>query len=275
MKLSKRLEAIVEMAPGCALGEGWAKEAGRAGDAEVAEELGRPGAMAAPPRLDTPGSMCVADVGTDHGYVPIRLLQLKKAERAIAMDVRKGPLERAREHIAQFGLEERIETRLSDGLAGLRPGEADTVVIAGMGGELMLRILREGGHVRDGIRHWILSPQSELKLFRHGLEDLGLSIVREAMVEEDGKYYTVMAVEPGAMHYGDEFRYRYGDCLIRQDSPVLREFLGREAALCREILRQLERQDTPGARARLSEIQGKLLEIEEAYHAMQGNHDTP
>ena len=104
------------------------------------------------------GGEAAADVGTDHGFVPIRLIEEGAADRVIAMDVRKGPLERAKEHVIQFGMEAQIETRLSDGLEKLMPGEAKTVIIAGMGGELMLRILREGSHVRKEIRHWILSP---------------------------------------------------------------------------------------------------------------------
>lgn len=235
MKLSRRLETIAAMAPSCG---------------------------------------CVADVGTDHGFVPIRLLELLKAERAIAMDVRRGPLKRAEEHISQFGLNGRIETRLSDGLLKLEPGEADVVIIAGMGGELMLRILRDGGHVRDTVGCFILSPQSELSLFRHGLEELGLAIVEETMVEEDGKYYTVMAVKPGTMHYEQEYRYRYGDCLIRQGSGVLAEFLDREKEQYQAILAQLAGQSGEGAKARYLELEKELHEIEEACHAMQGTDRT-
>lgn len=235
MKLSRRLETIVSMVPQCT---------------------------------------AAADVGTDHGFVPIRLIELKKADRVIAMDVRSGPLMRAREHILQRGMEDRIETRLSDGLEKLLPGEAETVIIAGMGGELMLRILQAGDHVRGHVRRFILSPQSELSFFRHGLEALGLAIVEETMVEEDGKYYTVMVAEQGTMHYGEEYRYRYGDCLIRHNSPELKGFLKREAVQCREILKQLAAQDGEGAKTRSQELEETLHEIEEACHAMQGIDET-
>ena len=102
----------------------------------------------------TPGHR-IADVGTDHGYVPIYLVKNGLCPSACAMDVNKGPLARAAEHIGQEGLSDKIATRLSDGLAGLAPDETDTVVIAGMGGELILRIVPdsekrpgifEGGH---------------------------------------------------------------------------------------------------------------------------------
>ena len=97
----------------------------------------------------TPGG-CLVDVGTDHGYVPIALLEQKKISSAIAMDVNRGPLERAREHIAQYNMGDYIETRLSDGLHALQAGEGDSLLIAGMGGGLTVRILSEGEPLLSG-----------------------------------------------------------------------------------------------------------------------------
>ena len=134
----------------------------------------------------------VADVGTDHGFVPIRLVESGKVKHVVAMDVRKGPLAGASEHVREYRMEDQIETRLSDGLEKLKPGEADTVIIAGMGGELMLRILKDGAHMQGSLKHYVLSPQSELSTFRHGLEELGLSIEQEQMLLDEGKYYVVI-----------------------------------------------------------------------------------
>lgn len=94
-----------------------------------------------------PEAACLADIGTDHGYLPIRLVQKGRVRRAIAMDVNAGPLDRASGHIEECGLGERIATRLSDGLTELGPGEADVVLIAGMGGPLTVRILERGKDV--------------------------------------------------------------------------------------------------------------------------------
>lgn len=211
----------------------------------------------------------VADVGTDHGYVPIWLVEHGIADHAIALDVRKGPLMRAREHIKQHKLENRIETRLGDGLLELRTGEADTVVISGMGGELMLRILRDGSHVWDSVSRFILSPQSELEIFRRGLKSMGFAIEEENMLREDGKYYTVMVAVRGSMHYEEEFRYRYGDCLIRGRSPVLRESLDRERQKLLQIKERLALQNTEGAKDRRREVEEELRQVKEAYDAMQ------
>lgn len=225
-------------------------------------------------RLETvascvPRGSRVADIGTDHGYVPIWLVEQGIADHAIAMDVRKGPLMRAQEHIVQHKLEGRIETRLSDGLLELRPGEADTVVIAGMGGELMLRILRDGAHVWDSVARFVLSPQSELEVFRRGLESMGFAIEEEIMLREEGKYYTVIVAVRGSMHYGEGFRYRYGDCLIRKKSPVLLEYLEQERQKLLIIRERLAAQDSEGARERSLEVEAELCRIKEAYDAMQ------
>ena len=104
----------------------------------------------------------VADVGTDHGYIPIYLVKNELAVSAIAMDVRSGPLSRAAEHVAEYGLSDRIELRLSDGLDALGAGEADTVVISGLGGPLMMDILERGRQTAETVNCFVLSPQSDI-----------------------------------------------------------------------------------------------------------------
>ena len=136
----------------------------------------------------------LADVGTDHGYIPVYLVGCKRAERAIALDVNPGPLQRAKEHIRQYGMEGQVEARLSDGLAALATGEADQIVIAGMGGGLMMRILSEGQEVAREAKRLVLQPQSEIAAFRGFLWRNGYRIEAEEMVYEDGKYYPMMAV---------------------------------------------------------------------------------
>ena len=124
----------------------------------------------------------LADVGTDHAYVPIYLAEKKLISRAIAMDVVDGPLQRARENIAAHRLETVIETRKSDGLEALKPGEADTVVIAGMGGLLICRILVQGREAAATVREWVLEPQSDTDKVRQYLLDHAYTIRDEHMV---------------------------------------------------------------------------------------------
>lgn len=211
----------------------------------------------------------IADVGTDHGYIPIELVKRGLCPSAVAMDIGKGPLERAREHIREQGLEEKIEARLSDGLSALKPGEADTVVIAGMGGELVIHILEAGRHMWESVKEFVLSPQSELDKVRKYLEENGFAIQKEAMVVDEGKYYTVMLVKRGVMQYGSQAEYRYGRLLIQGKDPVLSAFLKKESERLRGILTGLEGQDTEGAAAARIDLKEQLSWIQEAYMQME------
>ena len=141
-------------------------------------------------------SKCVADVGCDHGFVSIELINRKIAENVIAMDIRQGPLMRAQEHIMQTRLSDKIQTRLSDGVAALKPGEADSLIIAGMGGNLVIHILENGKETVKDMKQCILQPQSEIQKVRKYLRENDFKIIEEKMVFEDGKYYPMMKAVP-------------------------------------------------------------------------------
>ena len=141
----------------------------------------------------TPGTV-ITDVGCDHGFVSVYLVQKGLSPRVIAMDVRSGPLERAREHIREYGLQDRIETRLSDGLHGLKTREANGMICAGMGGPLMEKILTEGREQAKEFRELILQPQSEIPHFRTFLMEEGYLLMDENIIYEEGKYYFMMKV---------------------------------------------------------------------------------
>ena len=197
----------------------------------------------------------VADIGTDHGYVPIYLVESGIASKVIALDVNQGSLNRARMHIVGHGLGDRIETRLSDGLARIRPGEVDTVIASGMGGPLTIRILQEGKEVADQLNALILQPQSEICRVRRFLTENGYRIEQEDMVLEDGKYYPVMRVVHGTKEPYEEWEYLYGKRLLEARHPVLLEFLKRELRIKESILEQLAgRSGSESARERAEEI---------------------
>lgn len=210
----------------------------------------------------------VADIGTDHGYVPITLAEEGKVSSALAMDVRPGPLERAQTHIRRHGLEKIIETRLSDGVRELKDGEADTVIIAGMGGELVIHIMEDGKRLWQQIEHWILSPQSELDKVRDYLAANGFSIQREEMLQEEGKYYVVMDVVRGEMEVLKPWESLYGPCLIRNRHPVLKGFLDKEEQLLGRIAMGLEGQEGESAKKRAEELKTQLTWIKEAKYEL-------
>jgi len=140
---------------------------------------------------------CLADVGCDHGYLSIWLLREGICERAICMDLRPGPLSKAKENLSFFHMDERGETRLSDGVKELAPGEADAVVIAGMGGELMCKILSDKPEAFSDVKQLILQPQSDIPSVRKKLHDMKYHIVTEDRLVEDGKLYHVFRAVPG------------------------------------------------------------------------------
>ena len=182
----------------------------------------------------------LADVGTDHGYIPIYLVQGKKIHRAIAMDINEGPLQRAKEHIALYGLKDYIEARLSDGVEKLKPGEADSILIAGMGGGLVMHILEEGKEVCRQAKELILQPQSELERVRNYLWSNGYVILEENMVLEDEKFYPMMRVvyqnQTDIESAKNPLFCRYGKCLLQEKHTVLKEYLEREKKLYTGIL---------------------------------------
>ncbi len=204
-------------------------------------------------RLVTPGNR-LADVGTDHGYIPIYLIKEKKIPHGIAMDINKGPLERAKEHIQAEGLQEQIETRLSDGLEKLKPGEADTAVIAGMGGALTIRILDKDRETVSSLKELILQPQSELFAVRRFLAQKGFRIEEEDLVLEEGKYYPMMRVAPGVMELAGELEEYYGPVLLKKKHPCLRQYLLWERQVKEDILQQLKEAGGEGAKSRRQEV---------------------
>lgn len=143
-----------------------------------------------------PGA-ALADVGTDHGYLPVWLALEGRVSSAIASDLRPGPLSRARETARAYHAS--VDCRLCDGLAAIAPEEADTIVIAGMGGENIAAILAAAPWTADGRHTLLLQPQSRPEVLRSFLEDHGFTIVREALVRDRGRLYPVMEVTAGEM----------------------------------------------------------------------------
>lgn len=215
----------------------------------------------------TPGNT-VADVGCDHGFLSIYLVQNHVSPRVLAMDVRSGPLLAAITHVQEYGLTEYISTRLSDGIREMKAGECDTLVIAGMGGRLMTRILSEDSEKTGSFHEMILQPQSEIPQFRKFLRESGYAIVDENMICEDGKYYPMMKVLPGGCVPGREEANpvydSYGKLLLERKHPVLREFL----LFRKKQLQQIEEAliQTPGDKAmkRLQDIRQELELVKEA-----------
>lgn len=213
----------------------------------------------------------VADIGTDHGYVPIFLIKEGKCKNALAMDINAGPLERAVEHIRQEGLSQQITTRLSDGMKELQKNEADTVVIAGMGGDLICRILKAREDLlkgEDGLE-LILQPQSEWFKVRHTLHEYGYCIEKEWFLKEEGKYYVIMRARPGQQSFDKEYQYAYGAFLEEACTPVYKEYLMKEIekreGIAGTLLRQMKNSEKnlSGKSQRVDELNMEISLLKE------------
>lgn len=238
----------------------------------------------------------VCDVGTDHAHVPIYLIQSGRVPSAIGMDVRQGPLDIAAENLEMTGLTDKVQLRLSDGLEKYEIGEADTCIIAGMGGMLMAGILDAEPEKARSYQELILEPQSEYRALRESLLRNGLGIVYETAVLEEGKSYPVIKAVPGAEsvhpdwdryvadvnamtdadceiyrinrlttmillrdeHFRRAAETEYGPCLIRDFDPVLHRYLTVMLRKNLEAMQSLQNAaaDNEDAQTRLREIGG-------------------
>ena len=201
-----------------------------------------------------------ADIGCDHGFTAIRLVEDGKAEHAICSDIGSGPLQRAAAHIREQGLADRIECREGDGLSTVAPEEADCIIIAGMGGKLMRRILLDGVSVLSGAEQLILSPHTDIPEVRRTLQELHFRIDAERMVLDLGKYYTVIRAVPGEMQLSPE-EAEYGPCLLRDRSDVFLSWLSYEIGLQQEVLSNLRDSDSQSADKVRRERKRKLQEL--------------
>lgn len=134
----------------------------------------------------------LADIGTDHGYLPIYLVKQGRIRRAVAADINVGPLQRAAMHVRKYEAEDQVQTRISDGLEVIFPHEADDIVIAGMGGELIAKIIDKAPWLRDPDKHLILQPMTAALELRRYLRQTGFSVKEEIAAIDDGKVYSAM-----------------------------------------------------------------------------------
>lgn len=200
----------------------------------------------------------VADVGTDHGYIPIHLLESGKNPKAFAMDINEGPLLRAKEHIAAHGLTDKIEARQSDGVKALAIGECQGVIVAGMGGALAVKILMEGEAIFRNLKVFVLQPQSELEKVRQYLVENNYHIIAEDMVLEDGKYYPMMKVVNGKSMEYSLSELRYGKQLLKKQHPILKMFLEKEIKNKETILKNLEQECGAHIENRIQELKKEI-----------------
>ncbi|SFE29283.1 tRNA (adenine(22)-N(1))-methyltransferase [Alteribacillus iranensis] len=212
---------------------------------------------------EVPAASRLADIGTDHGYLPMYLMKQGKINWALASDVNAGPLESAKKNIKSENLEDYIETRLGHGLSVIDEADhIDTIVIAGMGGSLICEILNSGKEQLENVEQLILQPNIHASVIRRWMIDHKWELVQEHILEEDERIYEILVAKPGE---GDrpyqnvsartEASILFGPFLIQKRSPAFMKKWKREKEIWQRILQELEKastdQDTEKKRAEL------------------------
>jgi tRNA (adenine22-N1)-methyltransferase len=204
----------------------------------------------------------VADIGTDHGYLPVYLVVNKICPQAIATDRVSGPLSSA-QHLAELlYLNKRIDFRLGEGLEVLRPGEAATICLAGMGGCAICAIMQDSLEVAAKTKRFVLQPQRNAAKLRYYLSQNDWRIVAEDLVFDSGFYYQMMAVEPGSMDLSPQ-EAEFGPLLVAQKHPLLRSYLKNCLEDNFKVVAKLKHRSQAAVQARLEELQQQRKVIEE------------
>ena len=210
-----------------------------------------------------PQGAVLLDVGSDHAYLPIDLVEKGKIERAIAGEVVEGPYQSAVKNVEAHGLKEKIQVRLANGLAAFEEADQVSVItIAGMGGRLIATILQEGLGKLANVERLILQPNNREDDLRIWLQENGFQIVAERILEEAGKFYEILVVEAGQMKLSAS-DVRFGPFLSKEVSPVFVQKWQKEAAKLEFALGQIPEKNLEERQVLVDKIQA----IKEVLHA--------
>lgn len=205
----------------------------------------------------------VADVGTDHGYIPVYLMENNISKKVIGSDISPGSLEKIKSYVQMKSLEEFIDMRLGDGLDVIKPYEIDTLIMAGMGAVLMMEILEENKEVTNSIVDFILQPMVGPDKLREYLYNNGFKIVDEELVFEKGKYYEIIHARKGIDKVENEWNYEISQNLIDEKHPVLKDYLNYKIKFSKNIIDNLKNEETENAQNKKSELKSKINLYEE------------
>lgn len=247
-----------------------------------------------------PGGV-VADIGCDHAFVSIYLVENQIADRVIASDVRKGPVEIARRNVAGRNLQDRIDIRMGDGLSTLFVGEVDTIILAGMGGLLMLDILKRQEAVVCGCHQMVLQPQSDVEKVRAYVDEKRYYLASEKMLVDAGKYYNILDVrikkdvesvqlaQPRLENVNIEWKLehrmenpetgqttesplevadiqrlfqKFGGRLLMERDTVLFDYIKKQAAVNEKLLEELKDKKSGHADMRRQDIEKELADMD-------------
>ncbi|MCM0648810.1 class I SAM-dependent methyltransferase [Clostridium swellfunianum] len=205
----------------------------------------------------------MADIGTDHAYIPIYLIKNGICIRAVASDINKGPVEKAKKNVKLENLHKKIDCRLGGGFSTIAPKEVQAAVIAGMGGNLIRDIIEEGMEVFKNLESCILQPVQNPEVLRAYIYERGFEILEEELCFEEGKYYEIIKVRYGNKFLTvDSMYYEIGKRLIEDKHPMISEYISYKLDKYCNIYGNLN-EDTENAKERKNELKIKIDKLKE------------
>jgi len=205
----------------------------------------------------------IVDVGTDHGYVPIYLVQNGVIKKAIASDINKGPVEKAQKNILRNNVSEQISCRLGSGLATVKKGEVQVAVIAGMGGNLIRDILEVNLDIACELNYMILQPVQNAEVLREYLYKTGYDILDEEICYDDGKFYEIIKVKYNTeIEEIDSIHYEISKLLLNKKHTVMQEFIEHKLQKYLKVYDFLN-EDSISSQSRKTEVYGRIIRLKE------------
>lgn len=204
-----------------------------------------------------------ADIGTDHGYAAEMLLRDNICDKVIATDLNEGPLNRAVEHLTSLELNDKCDFRLGSGLTVLKENEADAIIIAGMGGELIADIIETSKNIALNATQLILQPMTTADRLRCYLYKNGFKIIDENIVKELHHYYFIIKAVPGKDDTEDEIYYEISKILLSKKEPLMAEYLSRLLNINENIIRSIEKNNNSDYNEKIDTLKRKNDKIRE------------
>lgn len=211
----------------------------------------------------------VADIGTDHGIVPYELIKSNKAKKVIASDISEKSLDKLREKLDYLDEPEKIMLNVSDGLDNLNEYQVDTIIISGMGGNLIVDILNKNIDVAKSANCLILGANNSLSVLRKFLHDNSFEIIEEVDLFENDKYYQIIKVKVGKQLFLNEYEYEFGKFLIDNKSENLKQYIQQQVDSKKTILSNISEKDSDNVKNAIDNINVEIKRLEKVLNKIE------
>ena len=211
----------------------------------------------------------VADIGTDHGIVPYELIKSNKAKKVIASDISEKSLDKLREKLDYLDEPEKIILNVSDGLDNLNEYQVDTIIISGMGGNLIVDILNKNIDVANSANCLILGANNSLSVLRKFLHDNSFEIIEEVDLFENDKYYQIIKVKVGKQLFSNDYEYEFGKFLIDNKSENLKQYIQQQVENKKIILSNISEKDSDNVKNAIDNINVEIKELEKVLNKIE------